>query len=137
MENRQIMTVIEKWPGRKVDGETFNQAFQIDGIPVWYFFEPLIKQEYLPRPFKSLLEIEENARINRGATWLESLRLRLTSFGLKKGLLINEKIKWSIAPSKRRETGEKDVLLLGYTNRIVLGKGESRDLWMFVTLPTL
>ena len=113
------MTVIEKWPERKVDGETFNQTFQIDGIPVWYFFEPLIKQEYLPRPFKSLLETEENARINRGTTWLENLRLRLTSFGLKKGLRVNEKIKWSIASSKPVQRGEKDVLFLCYTNQVV------------------
>lgn len=122
MRNSQFSTVIEKWSERKIDGKKFNEIFQIDGIPVWYFFEPLIKQEYLPRPFKSLVEIEESTKINRTATWFEALKLKLTSFGLKKGLLMNEKVKWSIASSKKMETGEKDVLLLGYTNRVVLGK---------------
>ncbi len=127
MKNNPVMGIIEKWSDRKITALKFNERFQVDGIPVWYFFEPLLKQEYLPRPFKSLAEIEENVKINKTATWFENLKLRLTSFGLKKGLLINERVKWSIASSKRRETGKKDVLLLGYTNRIVLGKkGEPR-----------
>lgn len=118
MKNSQISTVIEKWSERKIDGKKFNDIFQIDGIPVWYFFGPLLKQEYLPRPFKSLAEIEEDVKSGRTAAWFENLKLKLTCFGLRKGMLINEKIKWSITSSKRKEAGEKDVLLLGYTNRL-------------------
>lgn len=122
MKHAPIFDVIEKWSERKVNGEKFNDVFQMDGIPVWYFLEPLIKLACLPRPFESLAGIEKGARKGRTHTRLGELKLKLTHFGLRKGLWLNEKIKWSISSSKRRKAGERDVLFLGYTNQTVRGK---------------
>lgn len=121
--------MVGKWSERRINGKKFNEIFQIDGIPAWYFLEPLIKQVYLPRPFESLSEIEENVKSDRIPTWFEDLKLKLIHFGLRKGLWINEKIKWSISSSKRRKAREKDILFLGYTNQVVRGKkGEMRPI---------
>jgi len=122
MRNSQISTVIEKWSEKKIDGKRFNDIFQIDGIPVWYFFEPLIKGVALPRPFKTLAEIEEDVKSGKTATWFGSMKLKLISVGLRKGLLVNEKIKRFISPSERKNADKKDVLFLGYTNEVVSDK---------------
>jgi len=119
---------LQEWSERKIDGKKFNEIFQIDGTPIWYFLEPLMKLAYLPRPFKSLAEIEENVKSNRGPTWFENLKLDLTCLGLRKGLLINERIKRYISKSRRKKVKEKDVLFLGYTNEIVQEKGKLRPI---------
>lgn len=122
MEHNQISDIIEKWSERKVEGGKINEVFQIDGIPVWYFLEPLIKGLALPRPFKTLAEIEEDVKSSKTATWFGDIKLKLISFGLRKGLLVNEKIKRFISPSERKKAGKKDVLFLGYTNEVISEK---------------
>ena len=124
MRNSQILTVIEKWSERKIDGKKFNEIFQIDGIPVWYFFEPLFKQEYLPKPFKNLVEIESDVKEGRTPTRFESLKLKLAQFGLRKGMRASEGVKWFIASFKKPRGGEKKVLFLGYTNQVARKGGE-------------
>lgn len=125
MKNSYVLTVIEKLPEREIDGKKFNEIFQIDGIPVWYFFESLIKLQYLPEPFRSLVEIESEMRKGR-APAQGSLKSKLAQFGLRKGLRLNEGIKWFIASSRKPRGGEKDVLFLGYTNQAVRIRGELR-----------
>lgn len=120
MKHAPIFDTIEKWSERKIDGKRFNEVFQVDGIPVWYFLEPLLKGAYLPRPFKTLAETEEYLKSKKSPK--SSLKLKLTQFVLRKGLWLNERIKWLISSSKAVKTGEKDVLFLGYTNQVVRGK---------------
>jgi hypothetical protein len=125
MKNSYVSTVIEKLPKREIDGKKFNEIFQIDGIPLWYFFEPLIKLEYLPEPFRSLVEIE--SEMKKGSAPAQGgLKFKLAQLGLRKGLRSNEGIKWFIASSRKPRGGEKDVLFLSYTNQIVRKRGELR-----------
>lgn len=129
MGDTSILNVLEKWSEKKANAKKFNDVFQVDGIPVWYFLEPLVKEAYLPRPFKTLAEIEEDVKSNRIPTGLENLKSNLTHFGVRKGIWINERIKWFISPSKRKKAEEKDVLFLGYTNEVTqCKKGELRPI---------
>lgn len=126
MKPARISSVIEKWSERKIDGKKFNEIFKVDAVPVWYFLEPLIKGAYLPRPFKTLAEMEEGVKSKKFAA-KSDLKSALTQLGLRKGLWLNEKIKWSISSSKAAQTGKKDVLFLCYTNQAVKDeKGEMR-----------
>jgi hypothetical protein len=121
MKPARISSVIEKWPERRIDGKKFNEIFQVDRIPVWYFLEPLIKGAYLPPPFKTLAEMEEDVKSKRFPVKFD-LKSTLTQLGLRKGLWLNEKIKWSISSSKVAQTGKKDVLFLCYTNQVIKDK---------------
>jgi len=138
MKPVQTSSVIEKWSEKRIDDKKFNENFQVDGIPVWYFLEPLIKGVYLPRQFKTLARIEEDVRSNRIPTRLENSKSNLTHFGLRKGLMVNERIKRFIAPSKRKKTGKKDVLFLGYTNEVTRSeRGELRPIGFYEVIDTL
>lgn len=114
----EIYSLLEKWPERKIDSKKFNEVFQVDGIPLWYFLEPLIKsQACLPKPFRSLARIEEEIKINKTPSSLETLKF----VALRKGLAINEKIKLWISKSRKEfeKTGDRDVLFIAYTNQIL------------------
>lgn len=122
MSQGQIFRLIEGLPERKVDSKKFNELFQLDGIPVWYFLEPLMKSVYMPRPFRSLPEIEKDIKAGRVPSPLNSLRL----VALRKGLAINEKIKRWISRAKKEELeriSSADVLFIVYTNQILTNNG--------------
>ena len=122
-----IFRVISEWTEKNINGKKFNEVFQLDGIPVWYFFEPLIKGAYLPRPFRTLAEIKEDVE-SRKIPKKFDLKSKLIEFYLRKGLWLSEKIKWSIS-SRPVQRGERDVLFLCYTNQVVEDeKGKPRPI---------
>lgn len=106
---------IPKWPRK------FDKLFQIDRIPLWYFLEPLINSAYLPKPFKARWEIEEDIKINRLPSSFDDLKNNLSAFALKKGLIINEKIKFLISrfgKKNLKEIGKGDVLFVALTDQV-------------------
>jgi len=114
----KTFNIIEKWSERKVNSKKFNEAFQVDGIPLWYFIEPSVKALYFPKTFKILAKIEENIENNKIPSFFDNMRFNISSFILRKGLMINEKIKLLISRSKQESVGDKDVLFVVYTNQI-------------------
>jgi hypothetical protein len=138
MGEDRVLKVIERWADRETNSKKFNEVFKVDGIPVWYFLGSLLKGAYLPRPFKTSAEIEEEMRSNRTPTGFGDLKSNLIHLGLRKGLWINERIKWRISSAKRKKAGEKDVLFLGYTNEVTQGKrGELRPIGFHDVIDTL
>lgn len=112
------MDVIERWSEGRINSKKFNKVFQVDGIPIWYLLEPLVKFAYLPRPFRSLPEIEKSTKTGRAPPPFDNLRF----VALRKGLTINENIKRWISKSNEQGMGrldKADVLFIAYTNQII------------------
>jgi len=112
-----IHKIIEELPERKVDSQKFNEVFQVDGIPLWYFLEPIMRTSYIPKPFRGLAEIERDIKENKTSPSSMSLKLSL----LRKALAMNEKIKLWITRAKRKKAkriGKMDIMFLVYTNQI-------------------
>lgn len=114
---KNFRDILEKLPEKKVDSRKFNEVFHVDGIPLWYFLEPLMKTPYMPKPFRSLVEIERDVKEDKTLPASESLKLSL----LRKALAANEKIKFWITRAKQKKTeriGKVNVMFLTYTNQI-------------------
>jgi hypothetical protein len=115
--------ILEKLPEKKVDSQKFNEVFQIDGIPLWYFLEPLMKAPQIPKPFRSLEDIEKDIKEDKTPSSLDDLKLLI----LRKGLPFDEKLKvWlsNVKRKKSRESGVADILFLAYTNQIFEKNGQ-------------
>ena len=113
----QTLDVIERWSEGRINSKKFNKVFQVDGIPIWHLLEPLVKSAHIPRPFRSLPEIERGAK----AGTVPSSFKRLQFMILRKGLAINERIKRWISKMRRKDLqriGKADVLFIAYTNQI-------------------
>jgi len=115
-----LINVIKKWSDKKINGRYFNDEFEIDGIPIWWFLEPFLRQPYIPKPFKSLDEIKDN---DIGNDKILSYKNNFQFYILRKGLIINEKIKFLISKFRKKEINKRDVLFLVYTNHIVIDNG--------------
>jgi hypothetical protein len=109
--------ILEKLPEKKVDSQKFNEVFQVDGIPLWYFLEPLTKAPQIPKPFRSLEDIEKDIKEDKTPSSLDDLKLSI----LRKSLDINEKLKLWISGVKKEKLGGSnvaDILFIAYTNQI-------------------
>lgn len=121
MKDVRAFSILKKLPKRKIDSRKFDVVFQIDGIPLWYFLEPLTNSAYLPKPFKAHWEIEKNIKNNRLPSLLDKLKFNLSAFAVRKGLAVNEKIKFLISKSGEknlRRVEKKDVLFIASTDQI-------------------
>lgn len=118
MGEREIFTFLEQLSERKIDSKEFNQIFSIDGIPLWYFLEGIIKSDFFPMCFPILSKIEAKIEKNVQQSLLNRLKSNFLIFALKRGVLINEILKFWISKSKKKEFESKKVLFLGYTNQI-------------------
>ena len=113
----KILELMQVIPERKINSETFNEIFQIDGIPLMDILEPLIKSPaYLPRPFKNLAEIEQAAKNKKYPSIFENLMF----FALGKGFSINEGLKRLLSAGQKPKAGfkKRDILFLSFTNQI-------------------
>jgi hypothetical protein len=115
--------ILEKLPGTKVNSQKFNEVFQVEGIPLWCFLEPLMKAPQIPKPFRSLDGIEKGVKEDKTPSSLNGLELLI----LRKGLAFNEKLKVWLSSGKRktsRESDVADILFLAYTNQIFEKNGQ-------------
>jgi len=110
--------MIQELHEKKLESGNFGDLFQIDGIPLWYFFQGFINSSFLPAPFRPLWVIEKE--IKNGFPPKTGIKSRLLAFTLKKGLTLNEWIKHVIAKrdEKEQKKGKKDVLFIVLTNQI-------------------
>jgi len=114
---KNFREILKKFPDARVNSWKFNKIFQIDGIPLWYFLEPLMKAPYIPSPFRSLDEIENDAKEGVTPSWADDLKLSI----LRKGLIFNEKLKIMVSRAARKRLSEgnpADILFLSYTNQV-------------------
>ncbi len=122
----QILEQLRDLSEKKIDSEKFGEKFQIDGMPAWWFLWSFVNSSFLPRPFKSLLEIEEEINNKKNPTSLEKINFEFREFFMRRALAANEIIKFYISKrgGRKIETGEKDVLFLAVTDKINLKDGK-------------
>jgi hypothetical protein len=115
-----VLDLCKRLNDQKIGSKKFGEMLQVEGRPLWYFLDPFL----LPRPFKSWREIDKNIK-NRPPTRIENFKIALQSLFIRKNLIINEKIKFSILKKKKPVKHEKkDILFLGYTNQVFENNGK-------------
>ena len=117
--------MIQKLHEKKLDSKSFGDLFQVDGIPLWHFFQGFINSSFLPEPFKPLWMIEKE--IKSGVLpHQDGAKTKLSAFALKIGLLLNEKLKYGIARSSRKTPRQekRDVLFVALTNQVSRKNGK-------------
>lgn len=120
------MPIVKRLLQQKTIPKTF-EVFRVDGIPLWYFLEPLAPAWYLPKPHKSWREIERDIKNNRLPSSLAKLKFDLSAFAVMKGLIVSEKIKLLISKFDKkglRGVGKKEVLFIVPTDEIFEEKGK-------------
>lgn len=101
-----------------IEGKSFDDLFQIEGIPLWWFLERFFAEHVIPHPINTYWLINQRGGFQR-RNFLRKGRYFLTSQLLKRYILFNEKRK--IKQSKK--TGrffpeKKNVLFITYTNHL-------------------
>lgn len=123
-DNKVVLQLIRDLPQKKINDKTFGEAFQLDGIPLWYLLEFLI-DAYFPKPFKAPWEIEEDIRRKHVGSFYDRLKHGISSFILRKGILLNEEIKHVISGGDHPKENEKfDVLFVQLTPQILKKNGK-------------
>jgi UDP-N-acetylglucosamine:LPS N-acetylglucosamine transferase len=109
---------IRDWADRKVFGKkSFNDVFQIDGQPLWWFYERFFTKGVMPKQINTLYLINQEKPIS----FFNRLRFSFNSKILRYYLKINEKNKIKHSTLKDT-TNDPKALFLSYTNHILPGK---------------
>jgi hypothetical protein len=127
MRDEEISDMMDAIPEKKVNSETFDRAFQIDGVPVWHYLKTFMNSSFIPKPFKSQWEVKQEMEKNWPPSSLDRLKFRLSAFIVRKGLITNEKIKSLISkPDKEglNKIGKRDVLLIADTDQVSVKDGK-------------
>jgi len=124
MRSRVLLSLFKKVPESRVNSKKFKEVFQIDDVPVWYFMEFLI-DTYLPKPFRAPWEIENDMREGRSESFFDKLKYKFSSFILRKGILLNEKLRQIVCESKSDiEYQKADALFVQLTSQVTERDGE-------------
>lgn len=102
---------------KDIDGKKFSEEFQLDGIPLWWFYRRLITSHVLPKHFNTaaLAKKQKISVLEKG--YYQALK-----FAFQKFIKYNEKMK--VRTAKRaldKNTGgneKKKILFLTYTNHL-------------------
>lgn len=112
--NNLIDERVPGWNTKEIaPGKTINALFHIENIPLWWFYSRLLPIHVLPKQLQPLSEQEK-----------PSIKNDITTFGFKKYLYYNEKIKQNLANISISATAEKKALLFTYTNHKDLKTGK-------------
>jgi hypothetical protein len=101
---------LKKFSNRPLGSGTINEVFQIDGIPLWWFLEPMI-YSYLPSPIRSVAQMDAGISANA-----KSGGSPFSSLLLKSKIAVNEKLKALFADGTENNTGGSELMFFGYTN---------------------
>jgi hypothetical protein len=93
-----------EWNKKKIDGKCFDDVFQVDGIPLWWFFKRLAESTFLPE--------RHGFFFREYMYWSEQLKKRIVGKGTKK----KEK------NEEEHKKEQKTILFLSYTNHLRNGK---------------
>jgi len=121
-EDNNIDYYIGGWSKKKIDGKSFDELFQIDGIPLWWFWKKYFFKYMMFKPINTFSQMQAGKKI----TALESLSLTIKANLLKHFISINEmrkinksrKKKFSKKLTEEKNLNPSRVLFLSYTNHI-------------------
>ncbi len=114
MDYTIIDNVIRNWSSKSFDGKSFDAQVKIDGIPVWWFLQPLILSKYFPRPFRYIQDLEEELPTS-------GIKNRTKMYLIKKSIVFNDSLKRKLS-SKKDILDKHDVLFISYLNKLLNGK---------------
>ncbi len=108
---------VSDWSKRKLNNQKFDEIFLVDGMPLSWFYRPILYSSLLPRPFPSLWDKKKSRFAG------------LYSFFLRRFLIRSTILKAKACVSKG-DIARGKVLFLTFTNHISFCDGK-------VTIPKL
>ncbi len=106
---------LKEWSAKKtIDGKSVDEGFQIEGIPLWWFYRRLFVPHVLPKQLNTFASMERKKPLE---PW-ERLRLTLAAAAMKKIFLFREKRKIAHFSRKTQFTPQNKVLFLSYSNHL-------------------
>ena len=116
-----------EWNKKEVNGKTFDEIFQIEGTPLWWFYSRFVAAHTLPSQFNLQRRIEKQS-INL----FFRAHYNILSFAFKNYFYYNEKIKQKLT-KKLSCPGDK-VLFLTYTNHYNKNTGKTYRIQKLIEL---
>ncbi|MBI2125423.1 UDP-N-acetylglucosamine 2-epimerase [Candidatus Woesearchaeota archaeon] len=111
-----LQKLIGDWSSKKtISGKSFDDLFQIEGIPLWWFYKRFFVQNVLPGPINTFSLIEKKQPVNSA----QRIKFTVNSFFMKNYsyFLENRKIYYSHRKKLSRADLDKEkVLFLSYSN---------------------
>ena len=107
---------LRDWSAQKtINGKNFDEIFQIEGTPLWWFYRRLFVAHVTPQPLNFFQEIDENKK----APFRKKMWASFYASCMGRYLLWNEKrkIRFFLSRQKKQlpKDGEKDAALLFLT----------------------
>jgi len=107
-----LRNFVGDWPNKEfIEGKSFNQLFQLEGVPLEWFYKRCFLTHIIPKyvfPAKSL-SLEPRKRL-----LLRELKCNIYVLLLSKYLLLKERRKWKTVPKKTSFSPDRKVLFLTY-----------------------
>ncbi len=117
MNNSELQSFLGSWNKEKcLEKKSFDDLFQIEGVPLWWFYRKFFYTHVMPRQLNTLKTIEAGKKLNLA----EKFKFYLSAKGLKKYIqtIENRKISYSCKIKKKAASANKKVLLLSYSNHL-------------------
>lgn len=106
---------VSAWSSKTVGGTSLDALLAVDGIPLSWFYRPILYSSLLPRPFATIDDLRQARKISALAAW----KTALCSYGYRKYLSGSDIIKRSISTQKKYSLSAKPrILLLTFTNHL-------------------
>ena len=106
----------DNWSKKKIiGGNSFDELFQIEGTPLWWFLERFLAEHVLPAKINTYKNFKEDKPLGL----YEQKKLSLTAKLIVKYLLLNEKNKIRKRTSSEASLSkENNVMFITYTNHL-------------------
>ena len=119
IETDKIDSFIRTWSEKKtINGKSFDQMFDIEGVPLWWFYRRFFVKHVMPKPINSFDLIYENKKL----TVQNKIKFFVASKFLKRYFMFNENRKINNIKRTKNYSKEKKALFLTYTNYLMKDK---------------
>lgn len=116
LDLEDLKEFISNWSDKKMDETRFDELFTVEGMPLSWFYRPILYSSLLPRPFPTASDIFARRKISL-------FKIKICSFLLRRYLPINDWVKRRITSKKNSnemsETVDRDkiekILFLTFT----------------------
>ncbi|MBI1968332.1 UDP-N-acetylglucosamine 2-epimerase [Candidatus Woesearchaeota archaeon] len=108
---------LSDWSGRRLDGQLFDRIFSLEGIPLSWFYRPILYSSLLPRPLLSTAEI-----LYKKTTFLsQHIFPSALAFSLEK----ITKLKPHFFAQKSSGSPQEKILFLTFANHVYFAPEEN------------
>ncbi|MCK4589156.1 MAG: hypothetical protein KAT77_01850 [Nanoarchaeota archaeon] len=112
---KETLEFIDDWSKKlKIDGNSFDELFQIEGIPLWWFIKKNVYKHVLSKKINLFFELGKNEKISLP----QDLKYKLNVKMMRLYLSLNEKKKIRVAQKIKKIENRAHILLLSFINHI-------------------